>query len=123
MPDVNVLTVLVAAVVLFLLGWAYNGLVGQPDEAEAEFAPWKLGVEGLRCLTLAAVVAGLASQGEIDEWSGGLALGLALWIGFPVVLWVGAMIWANTAPKLAALHAGDWLAKLLVLGVIVSVWQ
>ena len=77
----------------------------------------------LRGLILAAVVAGLASQGEIDEWTGGLLLGLALWIGFPLVLWTGAMIWESTPWRLAAIHAGDWLVKLLVVGVIVSVWQ
>jgi hypothetical protein len=49
---------------------------------------------------LAAVVAGLASHGEIDEWSGGLLLGLALWIGFPFVLWTGAMIHEDTPWKL-----------------------
>ena len=68
------------------------------------------------------MVAGLAAQGEIDDWSGGLALGLALWIGFPLVLWTGAMIWENTPWRQAALHGGDWLAKLVVVGVLVSVW-
>jgi len=69
------------------------------------------------------VVAGLAAQGDIDEWRGGLLLGLALWIGFPFVLWTGAMIHENTPWKLAAIHAGDWLVKLLVVAVLVSVWQ
>jgi hypothetical protein len=32
------------------------------------------------------------------------------------------MLWENAAPRLAALHGGDWLAKLLVVAVIVSVW-
>ena len=59
-----------------------------------------------------------ASQGEIDEWTGGLVLGLALWIGFPVVLWSGAMIHENTPWKLAAIHAGGWQLKLLVIAVI-----
>jgi len=85
--------------------------------------PWKLAVELLRGLIIAADVAGLAAQGEIDEWSGGLLLGLALWIGFPVVLWTGAMIHEDTPWKLAAIHAGDWLLKLLAVAVIVSVWQ
>lgn len=57
------------------------------------------------------------------KWTGGLLLGLALWIGFPLVLWTGAIIWESTSAKLAALHAGDWLAKLLVVAVIVGVWQ
>jgi len=39
------------------------------------------------------------------------------------VLWTGALIWENTPWKLAALHGGDWLAKLLAVALIVSVWQ
>lgn len=74
-------------------------------------------------MILATVVAGLASQGTISDAGGGLLLGAALWIGFPFVLWTGAMMWENTPWRLAALHAGDWLVKLLVVAVIVSVWQ
>ena len=85
--------------------------------------PCKFPVELLRGLILAAVVAGLASQGKISDAGGGLLLGAALWIGFPFVLWIGAMIWENTAWRLAALHAGDWVVKLLVVAVIVSVGQ
>jgi hypothetical protein len=48
---------------------------------------------------------------------------LALWIGFPLVLWTGALIWESTPIKLAVIHAGDWLAKLLLVALIVSVWQ
>jgi hypothetical protein len=33
------------------------------------------------------------------------------------------MIHEDTPWKLAAIHAGDWLVKLLVGAVIVSVWQ
>ncbi len=69
------------------------------------------------------MVAGLASRVEVDEWTGGLALGLALWIGFPLVLWTGAIVHENTPWRLAAIHAGDWHAKLLAVAAIVSVWQ
>jgi Protein of unknown function (DUF1761) len=81
------------------------------------------GARARRTLILATVVAGLASRGDIDHAGAGLLLGLALWIGFPFVLWTGAMIWEKTPWKLAAIHAGDWIVKLLVVGVIVSVWQ
>jgi Protein of unknown function (DUF1761) len=54
--------------------------------------------------------------------TGAVRLGLALWIGFPVVLWTGAVTWERVPPKLAAIHAGDWLLKLLVIAAIVSVW-
>jgi len=69
------------------------------------------------------VAAGVEAQGEIDQWTDGLVLGLALWIGFPFVLWTGAMLHENTPLELAAIHAGDWLVKLLLIGVIVSIWQ
>jgi Protein of unknown function (DUF1761) len=77
----------------------------------------------VRSLILAAVVAGLASKGGIDEVGSGLLLGLALWVGFPFVLWTGAMIWEKTPWKLAAIHAGDSFLKLLVIAVIVSIWR
>jgi hypothetical protein len=92
--------------------------------AEGDRPPaWKVGAELVRCLVLASVMAGLASQGDIDRWAGGLALGLALWAGFPLVLWTGAMLHERTPWKLAAIHGGDWLVKLPVVGVIVAVLQ
>ena len=33
------------------------------------------------------------------------------------------MLHERTPWKLAAIHAGDWLVKLAVVAVIVSVWQ
>jgi hypothetical protein len=130
MPDVHFPAVLVAAVAAFFLSSTWYALLGDRLAAVSNAAsvggrpaPWKVGVELLRSLVLATVLAGLASQGDIDEWTGGLLLGLALWVGFPVVLWTGAMIWEDTPWMLAAIHAGDWLVKLLVLAVIVSVWQ
>lgn len=130
MPDVDPLAVLSATIAAFVLSSTYYTLFRAPlaEVSEAAAAdqrppPWKLAVELLRSLTLATVVAGLAARGEIDEWPGGLLLGLALWIGFPLVLCTGAMIWERTPWRLAAIHAGDWLAKLIVVGVIVSAWQ
>lgn len=130
MPDLDLLAVLVGAVVAFLLGAGYYALVGNQlaqvsnaGTAVGAMPPWKIVVEFLRCLVIAVVVAGLAEIADVDEWTGGLLLGLVLWIGFPFVLWVGAVIHENTPVKLAAIHAGDWLVKLIVVAVIVSGWQ
>jgi Protein of unknown function (DUF1761) len=130
MPDVNLLAVLAATIAAFASGAAYYAMfggqlaeVGAAAAAGEQPAPWKLAVELVRCLIIAAVVAGLASRGEVDELSGGLLLGLALWIGFPFVLWTGAMIHENTPCKLAVVHGGDWLVKLPLVAVIVTVWQ
>ena len=78
--------------------------------------------ELLRTVIVVAVVAGVASRTDVDGWTGAAVLGLALWVGFPVVLWAGAMIHEHTPWRLAAIHAGDWLMKLVVVSVIVTVW-
>ena len=129
MPDIDPPAVLVATVAAFVSGGAYYAALGEQlatvssaaAAAAEEQPPWTYPVELLRCLVLALVVAGLASQGEIDEAGGGLVLGLALWVGFPLVLWTGAIVHERTPVKLAAIHAGDWLVKLLLISVIVSV--
>ena len=130
MPDVNTLAVLAATIAAFVVGATYYGVLGgklaEVSEAAAQGgqpSPWKLAVELLRGLLIAAVVAGLAAQADIDEWSDGLLLGFALWVGFPLVLWTGAMIHEDAPWRLAAIHGGDWLLKLLIVAVIVSAWQ
>lgn len=60
---------------------------------------------------------------EVADWVGALALALALWIGFALVLWAGEILHERTPWKLAAIHAGDWLIKLTAVTVIVGVWQ
>ena len=115
------MSVLAATVAAFVSGGAYYAVFGSQLPTSQEMPPWKLAVELLRCLILAAVVAGLAAQGDIDSWTGGLVLGVVLWIGFPLVLWVGAVIHEKTPVRLAAVHGGDWLLKLMLTGTIVAI--
>lgn len=130
MPEFNLLAVLVAALAAFVLSSAYYAVfASQLSVAGTEASdgtnppPWKLAVEFLRSLTVAGVVAGLGARCEIEEWSGGLLLGFALWVGFPLVLWSGAVTWDGTGLRVAVLHLGDWLAKLLVVAAIVCGWR
>jgi hypothetical protein len=130
MPDINVVAVLVAGFVALFLGSIYYAMLAaqwaQLSDAGAPSGrprPPKLAAELARSLLLATVIAGLASRGDIETAAGGLLLGVALWVGFPFVLWTGAILWENTPWRLAALHAGDWLVKLLVVGVLVSAIQ
>lgn len=130
MPDIDLLAVLTATAAAFVSSAVYyvvlsDQLAGVSAAAAAAAErppPWEIGAELLRTLVLTAVVAGLASETGADDWTGGLLLGIALWIGFPLVLWVGAMLHERTPWKLAAIHAGDWLLKLPVVAVVVSVW-
>jgi hypothetical protein len=68
------------------------------------------------------VVAGLVSCIGISHVTGAVELALALWIGFPIVLLVGSVTQENVPWRLAAIHAGDWLAKLLIVAVLAVLW-
>lgn len=46
-----------------------------------------------------------------------------LWLGFPVVLLVGSVIHEHLPMRIAAIHAVDWLVKLMIFVVIVTLWR
>ncbi|MGH3646949.1 MAG: DUF1761 domain-containing protein [Micromonosporaceae bacterium] len=130
MPEINYLAVAVAAIALFVLSTGYYILFGKQMAAlhpayagDTQPKPWQIGVELVRNLVLAVVFAGVAGAIGVDDWGSGVLLGLALWVGFPIVLWSGAIMWEKVPPKLAAIHAGDWLLKLLAVATIISLWR
>lgn len=111
------LEIAIGTVAAFLLGGAYYAVFATEG---GELRPWMVAVEVLRCLVLVSVVAWLASEAGVDDVAGGLVLGAALFVGFPLVLWVGAVVHEKTPVSKAVLHGGDWLVKLLAIGAIVS---
>jgi hypothetical protein len=135
MVHVNYIAVLVAAIAVFVLGWLWyspllfykpwmraRGMDPAAAMAGAKMPGGKLVVELLRCIVLAYIIARFATLLGISSWMGAVHFGFLLWIGFPVILLIGSMLWENTPPKVAAIHAGDWLVKMLVIPIIVSVW-
>jgi Protein of unknown function (DUF1761) len=129
-PDINVWAVLVAVLVVFVVssvwytvfGATRAATSGAPAASERP-APWKIAAELARSATVAAVVAGLADKAGADDWVTGVALAAALWLAFPFVLLTGSIMWESVSWRLAAVHAGDWLLKLVAISVIVSVWR
>ena len=130
MPELNWLAVIVAAVVVFVVSTVYYILftsrMQQLSPAYADAGgtpePWKVSVELLRSLVVGTVVAGIVALLGIVAIGDALLLALALWVAFPVVLLVGSVIWEKVPPALAAIHSGDWLLKLLIIAVIVTIW-
>jgi hypothetical protein len=127
MIGLNYLAIAVAAVAAFLAAGGYYAAVGKQLEklssAPAEMSPWLLGVEIAKHLVVAAVVAGLSAGIGITAWPSAVLLGLALWVAFPVMLLLGSVVHERVPWRLAALHAGDWLVKLLVVSLIVGIWR
>jgi len=136
MVHVSYLHVLVAAVVVFVLGWLwYSPLLffkpwmrmrGQDPVAAmagAKMPAGKLVVEFVRCDLLAYVIARFAALLGIASFFGAVHFGLSLWIGLPVIILTGSVLWENTPVGVAAIHAGDWLVKLLAISIIVTLWR
>jgi hypothetical protein len=128
MIKVNTLAVVAAAVAAFVAGALYYTVfskqLSQLSTSEVSRSPVStMLVELVRSLVLAAVVAGLSARLGIVSWRGAVLFALVVWIGFPVVLLAGSVFHENVPFRLAALHAGDWLVKLLVIAVIVGVWH
>jgi Protein of unknown function (DUF1761) len=82
-----------------------------------------VGLELLRSLVVAAVLAVLAAGSGTDSWLEGAALGLLAWVGFPLVILAGSVLHERYRWQLAAVHLGDWLLKLVLVAAIVSAWR
>ena len=136
MPHVNYLAVLVAAIAVFVLGWLWyspllfykpwmraRGLDPAVAMAGAKMPAGKLVIELVRCLVLAYIVAHFVAALGVNSLFGAVHFGLFVWIGFPVILLTGSILWENVPVKVAAIHAGDWLVKLLVIPIIVTLWH
>jgi len=133
MLHVNYLAVVTAAVVAFvasavwymLFGSAMMRLRGTSPGAAAEMRnvpAWKKLAEVLRSIVVAYVLARFVVLLSVVGWLSAVRLGLWVWLGFPAILLSGSVMWENVPPKLAAIHAGDWLVKLLLITVILVVW-
>lgn len=82
-----------------------------------------MAVELFKSLVVATVVAGLVTLAGIADATSALKLALVLWIAFPVVLLVGSVTQENVPWKLGVIHAGDWLAKLVIISLVVTLWR
>ena len=136
MVPVNYLAVLVAAVVIFVLGWLWyspllffkpwmrlRGMDPAQAMAGAKMPGGKLLLEFARCLILSYAVARFSAALGVRSGFGAVHFGVFLWIAFPVLLLAGSVMWENTPWKVAAIHAGDWLVKLLAIPLIVTAWR
>lgn len=135
MPSPPLVPVLVATVAIFLAGWLWYSplLFYKPwmrlrglDPAAAltgKMPMGKLVVELIRCFVLSYLVAHLVVNNELHHLTSAVHSGIFYWVAFPVVLLTGSVLWDNVNWKVAAIHAGDWLVKLLLIPVIVVVMQ
>jgi hypothetical protein len=123
----SVLAVVVAAVAAFVLSGAWYGALGSrlaalhPAYAEAgAMRPATVALELLRNVVLAVAVLVLGGAVDVDGVGQALLLGLGLAV-FPVVILSGSVLHERVPVALAAIHAGDWVLKLLLVSLLVEV--
>ena len=128
--ELNFLAIGVAAVAAFILSAVWYGVFGSqlaelhPAYADSGSPSAKDAiVELARNLVVAVVLAWLVDQIGVDDWAQAALLGFVLWVGFPLIILIGSVYHEKVPVKLASIHAGDWLLKLVVIAIIVGVWQ
>lgn len=112
----------VATLAAFLISALYYAIApGGPSAGDGRSpgAAIQAITELLRSAVISALLAGLMSAGGWNEAGRGALLGLSLW-AMPVVLLIGSIVHEATPPRTAALHAGDWLLKLVAIGIIIG---
>jgi hypothetical protein len=129
----NPLAIGVAAIAAFFLSFIWYSVfadalnaarsAGAAAAAEKQPPPWKIAIELSRCAVLAFVLAWTLARIGTVGWADAALVGLMLWLGLSAVQWTGAMLWEAVPFRMAAIHAGDWLAKILLITIITGVWR
>ncbi len=131
MLGINYLVLIVVTVVAFVASFVWYMFFGKElvklnPKAYGNAArpgPKTMLVELARNVILALVIFYLTSHLHIVTFSSSILLAVLLWIGFPIILLSGSVQHEKVPVKLAAIHAGDWLIKLLVMVIILSLWH
>jgi ABC-type amino acid transport system permease subunit len=128
--DLSLLAVLVSAVAAFLASGAYYSVLGSRlSKLSHAYAgprrsvPLTAAVELVRGVVVAAAVAWLVAGMGISALGQPLGFALVLWVAFPAVLLSGSVFHERVPAALAAIHAGDWLLKLVLITGVVTLWS
>jgi hypothetical protein len=132
MADLNLLAVAAAIVAAFAISSTWYSVFGtrmlelrgiDPTQGQDSLPGWKIAVELVRSAIVALVIAVGASLLDLSGVADALLAGVVVWIAFPVVLLLGSVIWEDVPMRLAAIHSGDWLFKVLAVTTIVTLWH
>lgn len=127
MPQFWTIALAVVASFAISTAWyiAFGGVLSRLSPAYAadrRTPPWTPLVEVLRSAVVAVVVALAVDRLDIAGVGGLVPAALVAWLGFPVVLLTGSVVHEQVPWRLAAVHAGDWLLKLVAITLIVGLW-
>lgn len=126
---ISYVAVLVTGITAFFLSmlWYSPLLFGQiweqyRNEPNPDMPKWTMTLAPLREVLAAFVLAHLIVLIGLSSWKATSRLMLLLWAAFHAVAMAGAVLWDNMQWQLGAVHAGDWLMKMLYMGIVLTIW-
>jgi hypothetical protein len=139
MTSINLLSVLVAAVVAFVLGFLFHGPIAgklwmklaniHPTGKEkfSDMIPqmaWNLVVNFITAFVMAGILWAVFSSGAmgVPTWSRGAIFGVWMWLGFIVTTTSIDVIWMGKSFKLWLFEAVCSLIVMGTMGAILAGW-
>ncbi len=126
---VNYVAVIVTGITAFFLSllWYSPLLFGgiwehYRNPPNPDVPKWTMAFAPLREIIASFVLAYLIVITGLSDWKATLRLMLLLWFAFHAVGMAGAVLWDNMQWQLGAVHAGDWLMKMLFMGTVLTIW-
>lgn len=85
--------------------------------------PKLLAAELAKNIILVCCIAYFLRAFGVEGFADALHVALAFWIAFPVLILMSSVMYEKVPFKLAAIHAGDWLIKLVLIVEIITLWR
>jgi hypothetical protein len=125
--SMNYLAIVVAAGAAFVASALWYTVFGKAmmelsRAADTGASVWTMLFIIAQSLIIAFMIAYFVSRLGITDFASAAGLGALLWI-FPAAILLGSVVHEGVPLALAAIHAGDWLVKLLLIGVVVGLWR
>ena len=136
--DINLLSVLVAAIATMVLGFVWYSplLFAKPWTVEMGYNPEdkakmeevrkgagkSYGISFVASLVSAFILAKIIDITTVDSALYGMKIGFAVWLGFVTTVQLTSKLFGNQSTKLYLINTGYQLMCYLAMGAILAVW-
>jgi hypothetical protein len=128
---VSYLWIVIAAVVMWLLGALWYGLIFKKSWHKMVFAEgekpkstvFAMAASLIACLLLSFVLAHVIEMAGTKMFTDGFKMGVICWLGFMAPPLFAQHIWEGRRANLFAINAGYWLLAMAVAGAILAAFH
>jgi Protein of unknown function (DUF1761) len=128
-PSVNLIAVVVAAVVAFVSGGIYWGVIANPltkllgrVPEQGKMPPAALIASFLTRLVVAYVLAIFLNYADAQNALAGASIALLAWIGFVLTISIGQAAFGQISWTQFIVNAGESLLGYVLMGAIIGAW-